>query len=168
MRVRLRDRRWLVLGRDVALFALVYFALQAYQQRGAASGPAPAFEATALDGSAVSLVHYRGRPLLLCFWATWCRVCQAEQSNLVAVSRDLPVLTVASQSGPAAHVAAYLRERGLSLKVVVDTRGELARRFGVRAFPTSFVIDARGIVRQVEVGYTTELGLRLRMWLARL
>jgi hypothetical protein len=77
-------------------------------------------------------------------------------------------LSVASQSGGAEAVAAYVREHAFAARVVIDDESTLARRFGVHAFPATFVIDERGEIRHVEVGYTTELGLRARMWLAGL
>lgn len=132
------------------------------------SGSAPPLEGHDLEGTAVSLADYRGKPVLLHFWATWCGVCKVEQHNIDALTRDLPVLSVASQSGDASEVAAFVREHGIAPRVVVDAESTLARRFGVHAFPATFVIDASGAIRHVEVGYTTELGLRARMWLAKL
>ena len=51
---------------------------------------------------------------------------------------------------------------------VVDEDNALTKRFRVGVFPTTFVVDGDGDIRDVEVGYTTELGLRARMWLAGL
>jgi alkyl hydroperoxide reductase subunit AhpC len=53
------------------------------------------------------------------------------------------------------------------MPIVLDPDGRLARAWGVRSLPTSFVVDREGEIRTVEVGYTTELGLRARLWLAR-
>ena len=131
-------------------------------------GKAPPLAGSDLAGEPVSLAEYRGKPVLLHFWATWCGVCKVEQHNIDAVSRDLPVLSVASQSGGASEVATFVREHGIAPRVVVDEQSVLASRFGVQAFPASFVIDGEGEIRHVEVGYTTELGLRARMWLAGL
>jgi peroxiredoxin len=93
-------------------------------------------------------------------------VCKFEQHNIDALARDLPVLSVASQSGDADEVAAFVREHAITPRVVVDAESALARRFGVHAFPATFVIDGNGAIRHIEVGYSTELGLRARMWLA--
>jgi len=160
-------KHWRLVG-EIALVLSVVLGLRAYQQRNLPSGPAPALAGVTLDGAPVSLEDYRGKPVLLHFWATWCGVCRAEQGNLDSVASDLPVLTVATQSGTPDEVAAYVREHGVKPRVVLDEDGALAKRFGVSVYPTAFVLDAEGDVRHIEVGYTTELGLRARMWLASL
>jgi thiol-disulfide isomerase/thioredoxin len=154
--------------RDGGVALLLLLSFRAYQQRDVPKGAAPLLEGTDLDGNAVTLASYRGKPVLLHFWATWCGVCKVEQSNIDAVAKDFPVLSVAAQSGSPPEVAGYVSEHRIAPVVVVDQRGEWAQRFGVRSFPASFVIDANGEIRHVEIGYTTELGLRARLWLARL
>lgn len=157
--------RWL---RDLALLVVVFLAIRAYQQRDLPRGAAPALSGVALRGREVSLEDYRGRPVLLHFWATWCGVCRAEQSSIDAIARTLPVLSVASRSGGASEVRAYVQQHGVVPSVVLDASGALARRYGVHAYPTTFVLDAEGEIQFREVGYTTELGLRARMWFAGL
>ena len=152
--------------RDALLLIVAVLAIRAYQQRDLPSGAAPAIGGVALDGTRVSLDAHRGRPVLLHFWATWCGVCRVEQSSIDAISRDLPVVSVASRSGDRSAVAAYVEQHGVAPPVLVDAGGELARRYGIRAYPTTFVLDPDGEIRFREVGYTTELGLRARMWLA--
>jgi thiol-disulfide isomerase/thioredoxin len=165
---KVRSWRYWPWLRDGAVALALLFAIRAYQQRNTPSGAAPALDGVALNGQRLALADYRGAPVLLHFWATWCGVCKAEQGNIDAVARELPVLSVASSSGDARAVEAYVRAHAVAPAVIADPDGALARRFGVHSFPTSFVIDAKGEIRHVEVGYTTELGLRLRMWLARL
>ena len=154
--------------RDLGLLTLVVVAVRTYQQRDRPRGSAPELRGVVLDGAEVSLAAYRGAPLLLHFWATWCGVCRAEQGSLDSIASDLPVLTVASQSGSASEVAAYVKKHRVKPRVLVDDSNGLAKRYGVGSFPTTFVLDGDGEIRFVEVGYTTELGLRARMWLAGL
>jgi len=161
-----RPRRWARLLRDVVLFGALFFGIRAYQSRDAVKGMAPAVVLTAIDGRSFELGVPRAEPLLVYFWATWCGVCTAAEPNLSAVGAELPVVTVASQSGEPAALAAEVKRRGLGVPVVADPQGALARRFGVRAFPTAFVLDRAGSIRNVEIGYVTEIGLRLRIWLA--
>ena len=149
---------------EIMLLIALVLGARAFVNRGAATGPAPAVEGVALDGSSVSLGSLRGRPVLVHFWATWCPVCRVEEGNIQAVAEDHAAITIATQSGDAEAVRGYLAERGLHLPVVLDEDGSLAGEYGVRGVPASFIIDGTGQIRFVEVGYTTELGLRARLW----
>lgn len=161
---RRRLLRWLA---EAALFAAVLVGVHLWTTRDAARGPAPPFEALLLDGRRVSLDSYGGRPLLVHFWATWCPVCRLEQGTVDAIARDHQVVTVATQSGDAAALEAYVGQHGVGFPVHVDEHGEMAAGWGVTGLPTSFVLDGAGRIRHVTAGLTTELGLRLRLWLAR-
>ena len=160
-----RHWRWI---RDAGIALVFLLGIRAYQRRDMPKGSAPPLAGTDLRGEPVSLADYRGKPVLLHFFATWCGVCKIEQHNIDAVTGDLPVLSVASNSGSGNEVADFVRQRGILPRVVLDEEGALASRFGVHAYPSTFVIDGSGEIRHVEVGYTTELGLRARMWLAGL
>jgi thiol-disulfide isomerase/thioredoxin len=141
--------------------------VRAWQQRDAASGSAPALTGQTLDGGHYVLAPSAGQPVLVHFWATWCPICRAEQGSIDALAHDYPTITVAMQSGDARSVAQHLRDEGLKFPVINDPDGRIAAQWGVRAVPASFVVDAAGRIRFVEIGYTTGLGLRLRLWLAR-
>lgn len=161
-------KRWQVLTLEALFFVALFFALRAYMSYGAAGGPAPFLAGTLLDGTPVRLDAYRGRPTLVHFWASWCGVCKLMQGSVAAVAEDYPVLTVAMKSGGSADIRAYLQERGVSLPVLPDPNGMLAAAYGIRGVPASFVIDAAGEIRFVEIGYTTEWGLRARLYWAGL
>jgi thiol-disulfide isomerase/thioredoxin len=147
----------------LAAFLLVFFAVQGWQTRSAARGPAPALGGPSADGGQLDLSQRRGQPVLVHFWATWCGVCRAEEHNVEALLGGGRLLSVASSSGTAAQVAGYLRGRGMDMPTIVDPRGTLARSWGVRAFPTTFAIDGEGQISSVTVGYTSEVGLRGRL-----
>ena len=150
----------------LVLLVLAVLVVRSFQQRGVVEGKAPPLEGYDLQEEAISLGQLEGKTVLVHFWATWCGVCRTMADNVQSVSRDHAVIAVASQSGSAAEVAAYLEKEGLSLPVLLDPEGTLASDYGVSALPTSFVIDRSGRIRSAEVGYTTEIGLRLRLWLA--
>lgn len=151
------------------LLVAIFFSVRAWQQQAMPKGEAPAIASTiTVSGKPINLSDYRGRPLMLYFWATWCKICKFEQGSIRSISQDYPVLSVALQSGSATQVADYMKQHELNLPTIVDQFGEVASRYGVKGTPTAFFIDANGNIRSVEVGYTSEPGMRLRLWLAGL
>ncbi|AHE97294.1 protein disulfide oxidoreductase [Thioalkalivibrio paradoxus] len=156
--------RWVL---EIAIVIGVVLLVRAWIARDLAQGPAPAFEAQLLDGTPVSLAHFADEPMLLHFWATWCPICRLEEGEILRLSRSHPVLTVAMQSGSEAEVEAHLTERERKLAVVNDPGGDLARTYGVRAVPSTFIIDRDGEIVFRKQGYAPPLELRFRLWLAR-
>ncbi len=152
---------------EILLLVGVLLALRAWLQQDMASGPVPPLAGTTIAGQPFDLHQYPERPVLVHFWATWCRICALEQDSIDAIARDWPVITVAMQSGSVADVQRHLQQAGLAFPVINDPAGVLARRFGVRAVPATFVVDARDRIVFRERGFTTEAGLRFRLWLAR-
>ncbi len=114
-----------------------------------------------VDGSSYTLK--KGKPVMVHFWATWCPTCKLEAANIEHVSGRYDVLTVAVNSGDDEKIERYLKERGLSFRVVNDREGNWAQKFRVQAFPTTFIYDAKGELKFTEVGYTTTAGLLARM-----
>ena len=159
----------------LAMVLAVLAGVHLWQTRHVPRGAAPDFEALAVsaqDGAVLSLAQWRaahpGRPVALHFWADWCTICRLEQSSITAVAGDWPVLTVAMQSGDVAAVRRVLAQRGLAWPTVIDPDGALAARYGLGAVPAFVVIDAAGRIRASSVGYTSETGMRLRLWWAQL
>lgn len=144
----------------------VLVAVGIYQSWSLVSGAVPEISAETLDGKPFSQQQFRGKPYLVHFWASWCGICRFEEKSIAALSKDYQVITIAMQSGDAAEVRAYLRQRGLDMPVIVDEQGALARRFGVRGVPSSFVVDGQGEIRAATRGYTSSWGLKLRLWYA--
>ncbi len=126
----------------------------------------PTFSAQLLNGSPVSLEQYRGKPLLIYFWSTWCPTCKYESPAVDALSGEYQVLTVCVYSGTNRQVEEHMEKMGYTFDVINDFDNRVRRTFHVKALPTTFVLDKEGKVVFSEVGMTTGLGLRLRMKLA--
>ena len=121
----------------------------------------PQAEVTLLDTSSYTLK--KGKPIVIHFWATWCKVCKLEAENIETLSKQYEVLTIAVNSGENAKIKAYLKERGLTFKVLNDVDGSWAKQFKVEVFPTTFIYDGSGELKFTEVGYTTTAGLLARL-----
>jgi len=82
------------------------------------------------------------------------------------LATDWPVTSIASQSGDDAAIARVMRERSYAWPTVPDNRGDIHKRYGLPGVPAFVVIAPDGNIRFVSLGYTSELGLRLRLWWA--
>lgn len=166
-----RKRVWVRRAIELAVVIVVIFGVRSWQQRDIVSGAAPSLQGMLLlDGKPLAAMspEQAGKPVLVHFWATWCPICRTEQGSIEKIAADhFNVVTVAMQSGANDSVAKFMAEQKLSFPVLNDADGMTSAEWGVHAVPASFIVDGNGKIRFVEVGYTTEIGLRLRLWLAQ-
>ena len=164
------SRRWRRRAAEALLFIAIVIGVQLWQTRDTPRGPAPEFAGRLVDGQPFDLATWRathaGRPVMLYFWAEWCPICKTTAGNVGNVSADWPVTSIAIQSGTAAQVARVMDEKGYRWPTLADAAAEILRRYGLAGVPSFIVINPAGDIRFVAVGYTSEIGLRLRLWWA--
>ena len=120
---------------------------------------APAFTLKALDGNAVSLSDFKGHPIVINFWASWCRPCRDEMPVMVEAYRahkdsGLIILAVngRDQETSMRPVRRFVAEFQMSFPVLLDEHGDLRKRYALRGLPTSVFIGADGLVRGLIIG----------------
>ena len=119
--------------------------------------PAPDFTLKNLSGEEVSLSDYKGKIVLLNFWATWCTYCDLEMPDLQRLDNendDLVVLAVDVMEDIDV-VEKYINEGGYDFEVVLDTDGEIAKTYLVNGFPNSYFIDEEGLLLGLVPGMMT-------------
>ena len=158
-------RSWLVY---IVLFLVVMQGANWWKTRDAPGGNLAEFSGVLMDGTAFTIAEFAGKPVLFHFWATWCPICDLQKNNVQSISQDYPVITIASWSEGEAEVKAYMLENQLTFPVMLDNSGKLAQTFGLKGVPASFILDPHGEIRFIETGYSTEPGLRFRLWLSSL
>lgn len=155
------------LAQALLLLAIV-LAVSIWQTRDVPIGTTAGFSGPLAGGGRVSLDEWRaahpGRAVAIYFWADWCPVCRLVEGKVDSLAGDYPVLTVAMHSGDAVAVSRHLAARGLDWTTLVDRDGAIARKYGLYGVPAFIVLDADGRIRFAEVGYTSEIGLRARLW----
>jgi peroxiredoxin len=123
---------------------------------------APDFSLLDLHGEQVSLSDFRGQLVLVNFWATWCPPCRDELPVIQAQyekSDDLMVLGVNFQEG-ADEVRSFVTEEGLTFPILLDKEGRVTMTYRTRGLPTSFLVDAEGIITAVHIGPMTARQLK--------
>ncbi len=161
-------KRWLSWLVYIFLFLVVMLAANWWKTKDAASGNLSEFSGQLINGTSFTIAEFAGEPMLFHFWATWCPICELEKGTIQSISQDYQVISIASWSEGETEVKTYMQDNQLTFPVMLDTSGELAKSFGVKGVPASFILDPNGEITFVESGYTTELGLRVRLWLSGL
>ncbi|MBI4496282.1 MAG: TlpA family protein disulfide reductase [Chloroflexi bacterium] len=117
---------------------------------------APDFQLPTLDGASASLQEYRGRVVLINFWATWCAPCRAELPDLSRAYQEWQdqgfVVLAVDVSEPESAVRQFTLEIPLPFPVLLDTDGSVTERYRVTGLPTSFFLDEDGVIRGVFMG----------------
>ena len=118
------------------------------------------FTLPALDGSKVKLSDLKGNVVLIDFWASWCAPCRKELPALDALARSYsdakkPVVILAvgvdKERGNAEKLLGSLKIG--SLRVLLDPDGKVPSAYDVPTMPTSIIVDAKGLVREVNAGF---------------
>ncbi|MGE5549115.1 MAG: TlpA family protein disulfide reductase [Bacteroidota bacterium] len=135
---------------------------------GRAAGPprigtkAPVFALPDLNGKVRSLAEEikSHRVTLVNFWATWCPPCRGEIPALVAFYKDfapqgVQILAVDLKEGMQ-EVSKFASGQGMTFPVLIDRTGAVADMYGISGIPTTYILDANGVIRDVIVGGTTK------------
>ena len=128
---------------------------------------APAFTLKSLDGDSVSLSQFKGRPVVINFWGTWCPPCRDEIPLLVAVyhpNQDTGLVILAvngrDQETSTRAVRKFAEEFQMAFPVLLDESGTVRKRYRLLGLPTTVFIGADGIVRAVNIGPLTAAALQ--------
>lgn len=121
-----------------------------------AGQPAPDFTLQNLDGESISLSDFKGKPVLLNFWATWCGPCRAEMPFLQEIyeewsERELMLLAV-NIGESSAKVKDFMEKLNLSFPVLLDSRSAIAKMYNITAIPTTYFIDKDGVIQTRIIG----------------
>lgn len=120
---------------------------------------APDFELTSLKGEPVKLSDFRGKKVVLNFWATWCPPCRDEMPQMQRFYSQYKDQNVVILSVDATHteaskypVQAFIDHWGVTFPVVLDTAGDVGKTYQVAAYPATYILDEQGVVRKKHPG----------------
>jgi len=123
--------------------------------------PAEDFQLVDLDGKSQNLSQYRGKVVLVNFWATWCKPCTTEMPAMQTIYDKLRekgfVVLAINELEDEAKVREHIKQHGHTFPVLMDRDNKVANQFGVFGLPVSVFIDEKGVVREyIKGGLLTE------------
>ncbi|MFS0557520.1 peroxiredoxin family protein [Brevibacillus sp. 179-C9.3 HS] len=120
---------------------------------------APDFELQTLAGESVKLSDFRGKKVIVNMWATWCPPCRAEMPDMQKFyekykEENVTILAVnmTTSEKNVESIPTFLDEFGITFPVVLDEQNEVAEIYQVVALPSSYIIDANGVIQQKVIG----------------
>jgi peroxiredoxin len=155
-----------VFGLAGALAALIWTNREQFMPIEA-GGAVPDYAVLTLEGQPRTLSSYRGEPVLLNVWATWCPPCVREMPALqrlhealgpeglrvIAVSVDAPEGSVNSWGRPGGDVSSFIAKHELTFEILRDPSGDIETAYGLVGLPTTFLIDRDGRIRERVIGW---------------
>jgi peroxiredoxin len=137
------------------------------EPKQADSNTAPLFVIEGVGGKKVSLADYRGKVVILEFFATWCEPCRISAPELQSIyarykDRGVAVIAVAADEGTdaRARVRSFMKEYRLTYDAATDS-GQVMKQYGAFTLPTTVIIDREGTIRNKHLGISGDYAKRL-------
>jgi thiol-disulfide isomerase/thioredoxin len=153
---------WIAGAAAILMFCLAGNLRADLSPTGARSlSPAPQWELKDLDGKPVKLSDFKGKVVILDFWATWCGPCRMEIPGFVDLQKKygdqgLVVIGVSLDEGGPEVVRSFMKRQGVNYSVVLGNSKVADDYGGIEGIPTTFIIDRTGAIVSKHVGYVTK------------
>jgi peroxiredoxin len=122
---------------------------------------APKFQTVTVDGKNSAFPDaYAGKPLVIRFWADWCKYCEGEMKAIENVyqrhkGKGLEVLAI-NAGQDKATIDTFVKKVGFTYPTLLDEKSNIARSYGVVGLPTTYFVDAKGVIRAKIIGEADE------------
>lgn len=133
--------------------------------------PAPSFKLFDMHSQEISLEKYKGKIILLDFWATWCTPCRMTMPVVEKLSKEFPddmVVLAVNLRESKDVVEEYAFEQAISSQILLDEDGTVSATYGAYAIPMQILIDRSGVVRHIQAGFNLNMAARMRAQIEQL
>ncbi len=149
------------------ILILIVWGVSKWQGRNLVSRneQAPGFSLKTVTGLDISSESLKGKKTVIYFFSPWCSVCKLSSGNITAVKnsvKDINIIAIALSWDKPEDVQKFIVEHNLDVPVILGDDA-IGAKYKIEAFPTIYILDGKGRIINSLVGYTTVLGLRLRL-----
>lgn len=142
---------------------LIFMVVQSLRGGVAVVGQAPAFALVDMAGQQLHSADLRGKPTVLYFWATWCTACKLTSPSVDALTKNHPEINVVGiAADEPADLTSYLADTPRQFRTAIATKA-ISDAYGIRALPTTVVVDAAGTIVWSRVGVVLPFELALHL-----
>ena len=150
------------------LLAMMVMAVSGVRADLPVLGKAPAWKLKDLQGREVTSADFKGKVVVVDFWATWCPPCRAEIPGYIALQKKyadkgLVIVGVSVDENGAAAVAPFAKAKGINYQMLLFNDDVVAAFGGIEGIPTTFLIDREGNIRDKKVGMAEEADYEKRI-----
>ncbi len=118
--------------------------------------PAPEISLLSTTGERINLSDFRGKPVVINFWATWCTPCRIETPELQELHRErgdeIVIFSVNATQQDGGDIEGFMQEFGMTFPVMLDTDGQAFKDYGVYGLPTTIFVNKHGVIHEVFTG----------------
>ena len=174
--IELIQQKWKTMGPyyrfgfiQLPFYLLLLYGVHSWQTRNLIpeEETAPSFTLTDLKGNTFSLEQFKGKPVMLYFFAPWCSVCNLTSKSVNSLyhadDTEKPViLAVGLSHNNVRELQAFAEKHELDIPVLIGD-AHVAQKYRITGFPTFYFIDSKGEITSRTIGFTTETGMNLRL-----
>ncbi|WP_233520595.1 TlpA family protein disulfide reductase [Flocculibacter collagenilyticus] len=152
---------------QLALVMLAFWVISTIRETSLLSADgevqSPAFELTTLEREVISLNQVTGHKTIIYFFAPWCAVCKASMGNLEQLSNEMnvKVIAIALDYSSTEEVEQFVSQLGLTMPIALGHAG-IKQDYKIMGYPTYYVLDKKHKIISKSMGYSTEIGMKLR------
>jgi peroxiredoxin len=145
---------------SIVVLAVLLGCTRTDDRSASVSGDAPNFKLQDLSGKTVQLSDYKGKPVMLDFWATWCQPCRDTIPGIVKLHKDyagkgLAILAISLDGGESEDLKTFQKKHGMTYTVLIGNE-DVASQYGVRTIPMMILIDKSGKIQKRYLGAGSE------------
>ena len=168
-KIQITKKKAISWGIQLLIFIGIFYGVSKWQSRNLLpeKTSAPDFTLKSLSNKDFSLSDQKGKKIVLYFFSPWCTVCKLSSGNIVELRKDrskdkVAIFAIGQSYRNVDEVKGFAKKHKLNVPVLLGNRS-ISSDYKISAFPTIYIIDEHGKVKDRVVGYTTEIGLKLRL-----
>jgi thiol-disulfide isomerase/thioredoxin len=155
---------WIAVIKNLIFALVVFIGISYYKMSTMVQGIAPKINTYSIDNT--NIKNPIGKPYLVHFWSSSCSICGVEAKSIEELSKENIVINIAVGDNTNEINSFAIKHQIDVKKTILDSNSGISKKYGVAAFPSSFIVDTKGNIKFSSYGYTPKWLLSFYLWVA--